>query len=135
METIIKTAIDFLNEEKKVIDLEVMDYLKEDDFYCFNRTTRGSEYFELKSHSLDWDGFYFEINANINFNYEAWHRTATREEPEEKELEFSNIDATVEITECMKWNDETEDMEYYMLSAEERKAVTEYFEDHIELTD
>ncbi|MFB9120951.1 hypothetical protein ACFFUE_07075 [Bergeyella porcorum] len=127
------TAIDFLKDEGKVLLIDVLDYLDEEDLYLFNKTNRGSEQIKVRSKELDWDEFYFEINAKISFNYEAYHRSSTMETPEEKEMYFSDIESNIDILVCQKWDEEDEEHKDYYPTATERKEIVKYLENHLEL--
>ena len=127
-----RTAIDFLNAEKKTISIAVDDHINDSQLFGYNCTVNGSEKFKTIE-SMDWDEFYFEAEIQVYFDFEAYHQSASNDYPEESEISFDNIDAKVIVTECMRWNDEEEEMQDYTLTGAEYAAVVEYFENNIEL--
>lgn len=133
METLtqLKTAIDFLTSEKKYIDIDVLDFLSESDFFIYNGNNVGKESLTVRERDFDWNDFYFQLSVKVDFEFSAWFFAQTFESPEEKELDFKNIEAEIETLECTRWNEELEDMEEYRLSASERKEVINYFKQNI----
>lgn len=128
------TAIEFLEDENKTFQIEVLDYLDEDDLFSFNKRKRGAEFIKVSGKELDWDEFYFEIDMEISFNYESYHQSWTMDAPEEREIDFFNIESDIEISVCQKWNEEDGEYEDYYLTASEKKEIIKYFEKHLELT-
>ncbi len=126
-----KTAIEFLKSEKKYIDIDVMDFLSESDFFIYNGNNAGSESLTVKERDFDWNDFYFQLSVKVDFDFSAWFFAQTFESPEEKDLNFKNIQSEIEILECTRWNDELDDMEEYRLSASERKEIINYFKRNI----
>lgn len=133
METIThqKTAIEFLTSEKKYIDIDVMDFLLESDFFIYNGNNVGNESLTIIERDFDWNDFYFQLSAKVDFEFSAWFFAQTLRSPEEKELAFKNIHAEIEILECTRWNAELDDMEEYRISSSERKEIINYFKENI----
>lgn len=127
-----RSAIDFLNAEKKSLSIHVSDHLNISEMYKYNSTKSGSEQITTQE-SVDWDEFAFELNLRIAFDYSSVHERQTYDYPGDESLEFLNISSGVEIEECSRWNDETEELEPYLLSQTERKAVAEYFQKNLNL--
>lgn len=126
-----KTAIEFLQSEKKYIDIDVMDFFSESDFFIYNGNNVGSESLTVRERDFDWNDFYFQLSVKVDFDFSAWFFAQTFDSPEEKELDFRNIKSEIEILECTRWNEELEDMEEYRLSASETKQIINYFKENI----
>lgn len=130
--TATRTAIDFLNAEKKKLHLEVSDHMDVDKLYRFNREHSGNESFETVQ-DLDWDEFYFKLKMTVNFDFSSTHERPTSDYPGYEEIEYTNPDGEIEITECGRWDAENEEFQDYRLSVTERKDVVKYLSENIEL--
>lgn len=129
------TAIQFLKEEKKSIGIFISDHINDREIYGYNSVKFTDHIITIKDHFVDWDEFYFGLDIEIGFDATAIHRRATLEDPEEKELDITEIRPEVNVLWVQKWDEEKEEHIDYRLSQTEKKEIEDYLEKTLILND
>ncbi len=127
-----RSAIEFLTQEKKQIEIKVSDHVSTDGMFRYNQAHSGSGFFKTMM-DLDWDSFFFEVSIKLAFAYNSRHERQTHDYPGDSEIEFMPLQPTVEVESCLRWDPELDEYEFYHLSADEKKAVQQYLADNINL--
>ncbi|MGY5550813.1 hypothetical protein ACXA18_03190 [Riemerella anatipestifer] len=133
--TTYNTAIEFLKEEKKEINICISDYVEDSEMYGYNSIKFTNHFFKIEEHFVDWDEFYFGLNIRCGVDIVAIHRKATLEEPEEKELNIKDARIEVEVLWCEKWDDEADEHREYRLSKNEKIEIEDYLTNNIIIKD
>lgn len=122
------TAIQFLKEEKKSIDIFISNHIDDSLIYGYNSIKFTDHIITIKDHFVDWDEFYFGLDIDVGFDVTAIHRRATLEEPEERELDITEIRPEVSVLWVQKWDEEKDEHIDYNLSQTEKKEIEDYLE-------
>lgn len=126
-----KQLIDFFEANKLYFKFSPENLTESPSFFSYNGKNHGTDWFKTsydtwvndEDNSVD-----ISFDIETTYEFESWHRPQTRDEPEEKNIEFYHKASTINN---LSIGVEEDDFEELNLSPEEEEIVKKYIIDNI----